>query len=399
VSTDTAPRTGPALAQTTKDGRWYDHPTTGERFISITTALRSVNKKALVFWAAGLAAQSALDELPRLISATLTKPCERTFNRCQHDWQVRCVECPCGQCPPCVGKWLRDRHIAESSRRVDEGTRVHDVIEHWVLSGGEALGHDEDIDPYVEQFWTFIADYGLTPDSWQMSEATVINRDYGYAGTLDQIIEFKADASPKAAELCARVALGAGSVLLLGDNKTREDAAHELNEKKAAFYPDHALQCAAYRNATAVLLPDGQEEPLPRVGGAFILQLRPDGYELRLVVADDRTFGAFLSVLALAKWQWEYATASVSTKAFPKPRVVSSAAVLDPSIPLTGTGRSAKAAPAKKTTARKATAPREPKPTSATLSDTAKLQSATLRSMLGKPDPHPDSPFGDFIPF
>ena len=41
----------------------------------------------------------------------------------------------------------------------------------------------------------------------------------------------------------------------------------------------------------------------------------------------------------------------------------------------------------------------EPRPTAATISETAARQSATLRSMLGKPDPHPDSPFGDSIPF
>ena len=370
MSTDTAERAGPVNSLTDEKGRWYIHPVTGERFISVTTALRATAKEAIIFWAAGLAAQSALDELPRLISATLTKSCERTFNRCQHDWQVRCVKCPCERCPPCVAKWLRDRHIAENSRRQKEGTQVHDIIEHWVISGGEVCSHDEDIALYVKQFLAFVEDYGLTPDSWQMSEATVINHEYGYAGTLDQIITFRAEANAKAADLCSR--FGKSEAVLLSDNKTRE-------KPEAAIYPDYALQLAAYRNCTHVLLPDGQEHPLPTVDGAFVLQLRPDGYELRLVVADDRTFGAFLSVLALAKWQWEFATASVSPLAFP---------TLKPA-----------PAPLTKTKPAKRAAPREPKPSAATISETAALQSATLRSMLGKPDPHPDSPFGDDIPF
>jgi hypothetical protein len=117
------------------------------------------------------------------------------------------------------------------------------------------------------------------------------------------------------------------------------------------------------------------------------------------VVADDRTFGAFLSVLAFAKWQWEYATASVSTRSFPKPKGVVNVVPWDPAVPLTGTGKPAKGAtkPAPRKVAKK---PVEPKPSAAHISETAALQSATLRSMLGKPaTPHPDSPFGDDIPF
>ena len=394
MTTETAPHAGPALATSDERGRTYTHPTTGETFISVTTALKVVNKEALVFWAAGLAAEAALDELPRLITATRISPCGNTWARCGHDWRSRCSKCPCEKCPTCVAKWLRDRHIAESSRRADEGTRAHDVIEHWVLNDGELPPYDDDVAPFVTQFLAFVADYGLTPKSWEMAEATVFNREYGYAGTLDQQIRFQASASPLSAELCARH--GKDEVLLLGDSKTRGKAG------SAAIYPEHALQCSGYRNCTHVLLPDGREEPLPPVDGAFILQLRPDGYEMRLVVADDRTFGAFLSVLSLAKWQWEYATASVSPRAFLKPKPEPKAARAAP----TKTVPAKKAAPRKAAKAVKAAPPTEPEalipaPAARPLRDTALAQSATLRSMTRQPvqTVHPDSPFGDSIPF
>ena len=385
-----AEHTGPALATSDERGRTYTHPTTGETFISVTTALKAVNKEALVFWAAGLAAQAAIDNLPRLITATRIKACGNTWARCAHDWRLKCSTCPCEKCPACVAKWLRDRHIAESSRRADEGTRAHDVIEHWVLNDGEILQHDADIDPSVAQFLAFVADYGLTPKSWEMAEATVINREYGYAGTLDQVVRIQSTNSPKAAEVCAR--LGRDEVLLLADTKTRGKSG------EAAIYPEHALQCSGYRNCTHVLLPDGREEPLPAVDGAFVLQLRPDGYEMRLVVADDRTFGAFLSVLSLAKWQWQFATASVSTRAFPAPKP-------EPQVSggIAKAERAARQAPTTPRKATKATAKTaEPEallaaPPSKPLAEVAAMQSATLRSMT-RPA-HPDSPYGDDIPF
>lgn len=370
----TAQRPGPALASSDERGRIYTHPLTGETFISVTTALKAIGKEALIYWAAGLAADAALNELPRLITATLKPECGNTFARCSHDWRVRCADCPCEKCPACTSKWLRDRHIAESSRRADEGTRVHDVLEHWVLSDGEIRPHEDDIAPFVAQFQQFVADYGLTPKSWEMAEATVINREHAYAGTLDDILRFRAVDSPLAAEVCAR--LGKEEVLLLGDTKTRGRAG------KAAIYPEHALQCAAYRNCSTILLPDGQEEPLPTVDGAFILQLRPDGYEMRLVVADDRTFGAFLAVLVLARWQWDHATASVSPRAFPKPKP-------EKATPAKAAPVKKAAAPVKKTAARKAapakpTEPEEaliPAPPPRPLREVAAAQSATLRSM------------------
>jgi hypothetical protein len=34
-----------------------------------------------------------------------------------------------------VTKWIADRHLRETARRADEGTRVHDVAEWWSFHG------------------------------------------------------------------------------------------------------------------------------------------------------------------------------------------------------------------------------------------------------------------------
>jgi hypothetical protein len=65
-------------------------------------------------------------------------------------------------CRLCVQKWIADRHVRETARRADEGTRVHDVAEWWSYHG-EIKDHDADIAPYVKSFQEFVADYGVTP--------------------------------------------------------------------------------------------------------------------------------------------------------------------------------------------------------------------------------------------
>lgn len=437
--TTTTTRPGPANSITSEEGmRWYvfGEGDTEERYVSVTTALGLVDKEGLRRWATLLSADAALDQLPRLIKATLTAECGNTWKRCTHDHRVTCSTCPCSNCLPCVRRWVANRHYYESRRRADEGARLHDVAEHWVLHDGEILAHDEDIAAYVKSWQEWIADYGLTPGSWEMTEATVISREYSYAGTLDGIVTVGSTASPAAAELVAKVyglPLSAvvdepRAVRLIVDFKTRE-------KPEPRLYPEHALQQAAYRNAEVVRLPDGTEVPLPATDAAVIVQVRPDGYLCQPVVTDDRTFGAFLSELAYARWHFEYATASVSPLSFkvpaePKPakRATKAAATkpsaVDPSSPM----RQTTAAPRKRATKVTAEEPvnKPIKTVKAPLLDgdrpdirrVAAEQAATLRRVNEKaaaaPDllgalaasfqrpgkePHPDSPYNDEIPF
>lgn len=395
---------GPANAISDEEGRrWYvfGEGDDAERFVSVTTALSVVQKEGLIRWATWESADAAFEELPKLARSLLRRECGNTYKRCQHDFRVRCVDCPCGECPTCMRKWIANRHYGITSRRAEEGTRVHDIVEHWVLNGGVVAPHGDDIAPYVAQFLAWVADYGLTPDAWEMAEATVINREYGYAGTLDAIVTFRADAGQLSAELVAKM-LGITvsqataehrAVTVIVDLKSRE-------KEEAKLYPEYALQEAGYRNGQVVRLRDGREIPMPATDGAVIVQVRPDGYLCRPVIADDTTFGAFLAVLNLARWYFEHATASVSSRSFKVPK--------EPEAPKPA--RAPRAAPAKKAAAPRKSAKRAgvaiqdvPEPTlpiDAPAARPVKSMSAIMQS-VSRPlaDPDPDSPYGDDIPF
>lgn len=294
------------------DGKFYTHPTTGRQYVRVSTVLDLVAKEALVPWAAGLAAAMAFNELPRLVSVSRKRECGRTHARCEHDYTMRCDGCPCGDCPACIQKVLANRHWVEKSRRADEGTAVHLLIKEWVLSGGIMPEHGKDLAPYVAAFRQFVADYGLTPDSWEMAESTILNHTDGWGGTLDGQVRFSWGRTELADDFCARLGkVGSDAVVTL-DGKTREG-------EKPAIYVDHALQLAPYRRGEVLLLRDGTEHPLPSTDGAAILQLRPDGYTLRPVLADDATYGAFRKLLGFWEWMQEVGEVAVQVRAFPLP--------------------------------------------------------------------------------
>lgn len=313
-------------------------PTTGEpeRLISVTTALELNSGDGLVFNAAIRAAAEAFAELPKMVAASRRKPCERKPCAWEtHTKDVTCPDCPCGTCRGCVEQFIADAHQRHASRRADEGTRAHDVIETWALFDGQWRPYEPDIEPYVTSFRQFIADFGITPDDVMAAESIVLNREHGYAGTLDMIVRIRATASDKAADFCRKVhAFNTGErltqlraqkrgleVVVLVDFKTRE-------KTSASFYTRHAKQLAGYRHATVLRakVPQGVAEqiefPMPATDAAMIVQLRPDDYSTRLMVTDDNTFRAFLRDLENARWEYEHGPAAVSSHTYVLPETL-----------------------------------------------------------------------------
>lgn len=274
-----------------------------ERFRSVTAALERWNKDALKIWSAGLAAKAAFDELPRLVNALLTPDCGRSYHdRCKdHDWIERCPQCRCDACQPCVTRWLRDRQVAESARRLDEGTRIHHAIKQWVLTE-HWIAVDPDIQVYIDSFKAFVVEYGLRPSDWELAEARVVNRTYGYAGTLDGALWFHRDRSKAAFDLMDRLTLDGQprveKALILADYKSRE-------KEDRAVFDDNPLQLAPYRFAEALVLADGTEVEMLKVDAAAIIQVRPDRTTVELILAEEPEFATFLSVLAGDEWAQE----------------------------------------------------------------------------------------------
>ncbi len=267
-----ATQTGPANSETNPEtgSRYYIHPVTGERFVSVTTILQVVAKESLTYWAAKVTAEHALDNIPRLVKAARRAPCEmRGDDRC-------------GICFDCVGLDLRRAPDRERDAAADRGTRIHHVAEQHVLTG-EVIGHDADIAAQVKQYLRFREQFQPT---YEASELTVISRAHGFGGTLDAIARL-GWCPPKYRDL-----VGAPAVVDIKSGK--------------GCYREYALQLAAYRHAEAVLLPDGTELPMPPTHDiGFLLHIRPEDYWVRPVEIGERTFAAFLGVLDQWRWQQE----------------------------------------------------------------------------------------------
>jgi hypothetical protein len=288
-----------ALSDTSDDTgeRWYPHPLTNERFLSVTTALHAVAKVALVPWSGNLAAAAAMEYLPKLVKASRRRPCGNTG------------DAGCGQCRTCVETWVARRHHFESEEGKRRGSAIHDVIEYAATRDWQIPDHLDRYHPWIRSFEMFVHEYQPEPF---LAETTVISRsDGGWAGTLDIGVTIRGDATKQAAELCARY--GRDEVRLLVDTKTTKRRANNL-------YPDWALQLGGgYCHAERVMFRDGREFPMPEFDGAAVLLLRPDKPHLRPIVCDETTHRGFLNAMGLFRWLDEMGAAATQVKSFPLP--------------------------------------------------------------------------------
>lgn len=264
VTAERPTKPGPATAETneTTGHRWYIHPVTGERFISVTTVLGHISKFGLPDWSAGLTAEAAFDMLPRLNRASRVTPCNSTK-----------TSNACGSCRVCVTYWLANRHNEVRDDAADKGRRIHEAAEQLELFG-EGAHVDDDIAPFVAQYrrWR-----GLYRPEYLATEMTVLSRKWGYAGTLDGILRFPED-SPLPKQLKHLATLP-----LCDDMKTGK----HLDKP-------NGWQVTAYSKADAVLLPDGSELPMPEIKGGLILHIRPERVQMREVHITDENFAYFV---------------------------------------------------------------------------------------------------------
>ncbi len=273
MTTALAPKKGPANAVTDEKtgSRWYVHPRTGERFISVTTVLSNIAKFGLPDWAGRLAAEATFDRLPWVVRCSRVKPCNASK-----------TDNACGQCRDCAQLWLASRHLDARDEAGDRGSRVHEAAEQIALFG-EGASVDEDIRPLVDQYLRW---RGVYRPEYLATELTVISRKWGYAGTLDGILRFPTDSPlpPKYHHL--------RGIPLVVDLKTG----------KHIGIPE-GWQVNAYARADAVLLPDGSEEPMPHVEGGLILHLRlSEGKpQMRVVHVNDANHNSFVYELRVAE--------------------------------------------------------------------------------------------------
>lgn len=218
-------------------GRWYRHPVSGEEWPSVTNILGvSVAKPALVSAATKITAEKAWQMLPQMVAAA-RKPSQ------QED----------------LTREIKAEASARWGSAADLGTRIHKRIESRVL--GSPFGDDQEIEPFVDQAFQFFADFGIEPATdIEASEATVVNRTVGYAGTGDLWVWLRHDDRRE---------------LWLIDFKS------STTRPATSVFPEMGMQVAALAHGEVLLLDDGTEiEPPGPVTKAGILNLRGDRYAL-----------------------------------------------------------------------------------------------------------------------
>lgn len=150
------------------------------------------------------------------------------------------------------------------------GTDVHDIAEQ--LIGGAQVEIPEHLDGYVQSAVKFMDDWKPRP---LLVERVIGSYQWMYAGTLD----------------------------LVGELPDGRRVLFDYKTSKSGIFPETALQLAAYRYADVYQAADGTEIPMSEVGitECKAVWLRPDGYDVIPLVADENTFKAFLHVAYVAR--------------------------------------------------------------------------------------------------
>ncbi len=172
---------------------------TDERFYSVTTVIKGgVPNDALMYWAVNQTADYAVNE--------------------REGW-VPLAELN----PDAAKRLLKGSRFEKSGSAAARGTDLHGFAEAWV-KGAPLPDLDDNLTRYADQFKRFLDDF--TPE-YEMVEASVYNRTYNYAGTLDAIATI-------------------GGVRFVLDYKTTD---RPPTAKTRPPYADVALQLAAYAHA------------------------------------------------------------------------------------------------------------------------------------------------------
>lgn len=215
----------------------------GEPAIGVTRALgEGFPKPALIGWAANSTRDYAVDH-----------------------WDELAAMGPAAKIKALSGARYADRDEAGNA-----GTQVHRIAQ--ALAAGKEVDVPEAIVGHVDSYLKFV-------DEWDplevLTEAIVINRRFGYMGTLDVVAHM------------------AGSTWLI-DYKTA----------RSGVFAENALQLAGYRNAESYLVGASLDEnPMPAVDKTGVLWLRSDGYDLVPVEVGAEEFRIFLYALGIAKWR------------------------------------------------------------------------------------------------
>lgn len=238
--------------------RLYVEPETGEKVPGVTSVIGMLPKDFLRYWAAKEVATTAVEELGTLVSMVLRDPSAAIDHL----------------------KKAPDRNTRKAA---DTGTAAHDLFER--MSRGETLGRvHPDLEPFVNHFDDFLTT--VKPEYHHMEE-TVWSDTHKYAGSFDAFATIDGQ----------RVWV---------DNKTTRSGIHA----------EVGIQLAAYRFADHILRPDGSRVPMPKADGGVVLHVRPEGWQLVPVRADEEMFDMFLTLRKVFHFEKEVKKTIIGSAAY-----------------------------------------------------------------------------------
>lgn len=215
----------------------------GDSTIGVTTALREgFPKPALIGWAANTTRDYAVDHWDELAAVGPAERIKR-LSKARYD----------------------DRDIAGQ-----RGTDIHTFAAK--MARGEEVDVPEELLGHVDSDLKFLEDWEVDE---LLVEAIVLNRRFGYMGTLDIVAVIR------------------GGERWLIDRKTA----------RSGVFDENALQLAAYRYAESFIDEDGNEQSMYEVDHCGVAWIRADGYDLIPVEAGPEEFRIFLYALGIARWR------------------------------------------------------------------------------------------------
>lgn len=230
-----------------------------QKYWSVTTVIgNAIAKPHLQRWASKEAALAAFEHAD-LIASVAPVTLDETRR-------------PVGDEAREVYELMAGAHERNRDAAAEIGSRVHGVAEAYALGADFPINPESDLAPFLFTLWHWFNDF--KPDIIA-AEAPVVSETYGYAGTMD---------------LAAQFAVIDGRRLLL-DYKSGKNISSDV-----------ALQLAGLRYADFMVLPDGTTQPVPKVDGCAVVHIRPNGYRMYEVKADEDTFTTFRYAQAMHKW-------------------------------------------------------------------------------------------------
>jgi hypothetical protein len=211
----------------------------GQRIPGVTTILdKGMPKPALVPWGIKSVAEYAVNNREQLA----------------------------GLAPTEMLKELKGAPYRERDAAAKRGTEVHNLAERLVQ--GLEVTVPAELDRHVAHYCEFLDVFNPQPI---LTEVTVYNCEYGYAGTLDLVAEI------------------GGEVWLL-DIKTAK-----------GVYAETAYQLAAYRYATHYVDGDGVEQPMPAIDRCAVIHVTDTAWRVVPMQADEQVLKGFRHIAMVAR--------------------------------------------------------------------------------------------------